>query len=59
MKKSIVIRGSISYDRHPKNFLDYIISTIRSWFDGEIIISTWNNQERHITEYIHENDLVQ
>jgi hypothetical protein len=55
MKKSIVIRGSISYDRHPKNFLDYIISTIRSWFDGEIIISTWNNQERHITEYIHEN----
>jgi len=55
MKKSIIIRGSISYDKHPENFLDKIIEVIRSWFNEEIIISTWTNQQKHITKYVKEN----
>ncbi len=33
MKKSIVIRGAISYDNHPESFLDDVLASIRSWFD--------------------------
>jgi len=55
MKKSIIIRGSISYDRHPENFLDKIIESIRSWFTEEIIISTWTNQQRYLTKYVQDN----
>ena len=49
MKKSIILRGSLSYDNHPQSFLSNIVNTIRTWFDGEIIISTWEGQEHNIS----------
>jgi hypothetical protein len=52
MKKSVVIRGSISYDNHPKNFLENILENILSWFDGEIILSTWEGQEKFISKNV-------
>jgi hypothetical protein len=55
MKKSIVIRGAISYDNHPESFLDDVLASIRSWFDEEIVISTWNGQQKYVTKYISEN----
>lgn len=51
MKKSVVIRGSISYNDHPENFLDLVLDSIRSWFDGEIVLSTWKGQEKFITKH--------
>lgn len=50
MKKSIVIRGSIIYDRRQDNSLDFILTTIRSWFDGEIVLSTWKGQEKFVSK---------
>ena len=42
MNKSIVVRGKIF--EHTQKTVD----SIRSWFDGEIILSTWNNQSINI-----------
>ena len=53
MKKSIVIRGSISHPNRPTNHLDSILNSIRSWFDGEIILSTWTDQKQFITNLSH------
>jgi len=58
MKKSIILRGSISYDRHPHNFLENIINSIRSWFDGEIIISTWKGQEDKISPSLEVDKII-
>lgn len=50
MKKSIVIRGSISYERRQNSPLDASLEAIRNWFDGEIVLSTWKGQEKFLTE---------
>lgn len=49
-KKSIVFRGSVVFDKHPKNYLKDSINTVRNWFDGEIVISTWRGQEKHLSD---------
>ena len=43
MNKSIVIRGKIF------ECTQTCVDSIRSWFNGELILSTWNNQEIKIT----------
>jgi hypothetical protein len=48
MKKTIIFRGSICFEKHPENFLSSSIQECRKWFDGEIIISTWKGQEKFI-----------
>lgn len=48
MKKSVVVRGSIAYDKHPENFLDSVVNSIRSWFSEELILSTWEGQEKYL-----------
>ena len=58
MKKSIILRGSLSYDKHPHNFLNDIVESIRSWFDGELIISTWTGQEHNISSSLNIDKLV-
>ena len=58
MKKSIILRGSISYDRHPHNFLENIVKSIRDWFDGELIISTWNGQENNISPFLDVDKII-
>ena len=58
MKKSIILRGSISYDKHPHNFLDIMIKSIRTWFDGELIISTWRGQEDKIPSSIEVDKII-
>lgn len=47
---TILYRGSISFDRRPINFMDESLKSIREWFDGEIIVSTWKGQEHLITD---------
>jgi len=47
-KRSIIYRGSVSFPKHPNNFLKKSIEGVRKWFDGEIIISTWKDQKKHI-----------
>jgi hypothetical protein len=48
MKKSVVVRGSLSYERHPQNFINEIVESIREWFPDELIISTWEGQEKYL-----------
>lgn len=45
MSRSVVIRGSISHQIKPTNHIEKTIDSIRSWFDGEIVICTWTEQE--------------
>jgi len=42
MNKSVIIRGKIF--EHTQN----VINSIRNWFDGELILSTWTNQDINI-----------
>lgn len=51
MKKSVVIRGKIF--SHTQETID----SIRTWFDGEIILSTWANE--HISNLKNYDILVQ
>jgi hypothetical protein len=48
MKKSVIYRGSVCFDKHPVNFLSESIKNLRKWFDGEVIVSTWGNQEKYL-----------
>jgi len=48
MKKSVIIRGSILYDKHPENFLNRVVDSIRSWFSGELVLSTWKGHEQYL-----------
>lgn len=50
MKRSIVIRGSVSHQNRPSNHLDHIINSIRFWFDGEIVLSTWMDQKQFVSK---------
>lgn len=50
MRRSVVIRGSITHPIKPNNHIKKTIDSIRSWFDGEIVISTWPEQEQYIKE---------
>jgi hypothetical protein len=50
MKKTIIFRGSVVFPKHPQNFLKNSIESIRKWFDGEIIVSTWKGQEQNLNE---------
>jgi hypothetical protein len=47
--KSVVIRGAIKFPTHPISYIDEVVSSIRSWFDGELIISTWEDQREYLT----------
>jgi hypothetical protein len=49
MKKSVIYRGSVCFDKHPVNFLSESIKNLRKWFEGEVIVSTWKNQEKYLT----------
>jgi len=50
MKKTIIFRGSVCFDKHPENFLKTSINECRKWFDDEIIVSTWKGQEDYMSE---------
>ena len=43
--RSVVIRGSVSFDKRPGVYIQQVIDSIRSWHTGELILSTWNNQQ--------------
>jgi hypothetical protein len=43
MKKSVIIRGKIF-----PQYTQESVNSIRKWFNGEIILSTWKNQEINI-----------
>lgn len=58
MKKSLIIRGSILYDKHPENYLESVVKSIRSWFDGEIILSTWEGQEQYLNASLEIDEVV-
>jgi hypothetical protein len=42
---SILIRGGIAFDKRPKAYVQDTIPSIRRWFDGQIVVSTWKGQE--------------
>lgn len=44
MKQSIILRGSLSFAKRPGYYVQNVIDSIRSWFEGELIVSTWQNQ---------------
>lgn len=46
--QTILFRGSICYDKRPINYMPMIVPSIREWFDGEIVVATWEGQERHL-----------
>jgi hypothetical protein len=45
---SVVLRGSICYSTHPVSYIQDSIRSIRSWHDGEVIVSTWEGQEQFL-----------
>ncbi|HBW87063.1 MAG TPA: hypothetical protein DEF82_10095 [Crocinitomicaceae bacterium] len=47
MNRSIIFRGSICSDRYKENNLIHIVSELRKWYNGEIVISTWFGQEEY------------
>lgn len=58
MKKSVIIRGSVLYDKHPQNFINEVVESIRSWFSDELIISTWEGQEKYIDKSLQIDKVV-
>jgi len=48
--KSVVIRGSIAHQVKPHNHIKNTVDSIRSWFDGEIVVSTWKEQAPFLKE---------
>lgn len=48
MKNSILLRGAMAFERHPTSFILETIPTIRSWFDGELVVCTWKGQEKYL-----------
>lgn len=49
MSQSVILRGSLFYDKHPENYIERVVNAVRSWFPGELIISTWEGQEEYVT----------
>lgn len=45
---SILIRGSIAYEKYPTAFVQETIPLIRKWFGGQLVVSTWKGQEHHL-----------
>lgn len=45
---TILYRGSISSNKRPNNYLNDSIEELRKWFDGEVIVSTWDDQKIYI-----------
>jgi hypothetical protein len=45
---TILLRGSICFDKRPASFIKEIIPSIRKWFDGQLVVSTWKGQEQHL-----------
>lgn len=43
--RSVVIRGSIATPKRPGVYIQQVIDSIRSWHTGELILSTWTNQQ--------------
>ena len=48
MTRSILIRGALAFDKRPNAFVQQTIPTIRSWFDGELVVCTWKGQEKFV-----------
>ena len=44
MKQSVILRGSLSFAKRPGFYAQNVVDSIRSWFKGEIIVSTWEDQ---------------
>jgi hypothetical protein len=45
---TILIRGSIAFDKRPMSFVQKTIPSIRKWFKGQLVVSTWKGQEQHL-----------
>jgi hypothetical protein len=58
MKHSIVIRGSICFDKHENNYIEAVVENIRNWHDGEVILSTWIDQVEQIPKNLKIDTLV-
>lgn len=58
MKRSVVIRGAITHPIKPKNHLKNTIDSIRSWFDGEIVVATWPDQQKYLGDIKSDIDKV-
>jgi hypothetical protein len=46
--RSVVIRGSIAFDKRPDVYIQQVVDSIRSWHTGELVLSTWSNQQHAI-----------
>lgn len=42
--QTIILRGSLSFPKRPGAYTQNVIDSIRSWFKGELILSTWQDQ---------------
>lgn len=52
MKQSIILRGSLSFPKRPGDYVQNVIDSIRSWFKGELIVSTWQDQFHHAKQLV-------
>lgn len=44
MQRSVVLRGSLFFPKRPGHYTQNVIDSIRSWHNGELIVSTWHDQ---------------
>lgn len=58
MKQSIILRGSLSFPKRPGHYVQNVVDSIRSWFTGEIIVSTWHDQMNDAQQLIGVNKVV-
>lgn len=49
MQRSVVIRGSVAHQIKPENHIEKTVDSIRSWFDGELVVCTWTEQEKFLS----------
>jgi hypothetical protein len=42
--QTIILRGSLHFPKRPGHYVQNVIDSIRSWFRGELILSTWHDQ---------------
>jgi hypothetical protein len=55
---SILLRGGIAFDRRPTSFVRETIPSLRKWFDGQLVVSTWKGHEHHLEGLEKEIDVL-
>lgn len=57
MKQSIVLRGSIT-TKNNVTYISDVVNHLRTWFDGELILSTWDYEKKNIPDGLNIDKII-